>query len=203
MLGDGYAFTFKDGDRVRCRTGVKVCDYELALSFYNALRSIGLNPVFSKCDYRYYRMRSTWKIPYQVYTYSCEFYKWYTSLSLNDIRGIVESSEECMKQVVRGIYEAEGSYRDKYHIVIVYNSNLELVTLVKALIEKLGFETSLIVSDHPHRKNPRWKVAYQLHLRGGEEARRRFIQTVNPIVKRRPRADSYVARRGYRVYLNG
>jgi hypothetical protein len=202
LLGDGYAKTFKDGNRLRPVIGIRVCDYSLAENFYKALKEIGLNPIFRVCNYRYYRDKSRWRIPFEVYVYSKKFYRWFTSLSLDDIRRIVETSRECVIQFIRGLYETEGSYRDKYHLVIIYNTNLEIVNLVKYLIEKFGFKTSLIVSEHPHKKNPKWRVAYYLQLIGGKEAREKFIQLINPVIKRQPRSSCYVVRKGHKVCVD-
>jgi intein-encoded DNA endonuclease-like protein len=202
MLGDGFTKTFRDRNRIRYVTGIKVCDYDLATSFYNALKEIGLNPIFTMCNWRYYRENTKWRIPFQVYTYNEKFYKWFKSLSLDDIKKIVETSRECMVQFVRGIYETDGSFRDKYHIVIIYNTDLELVKLVKYFTEELGFKVSLITTDYPHRKNPKWKVAYHLQLVGGKEDRERFIQVINPVIKRCPRSRCYVVRKGHRICIN-
>jgi hypothetical protein len=202
MLGDGFTKTFRDRSRIRYVAGIKVCDYDLAISFYNALKEIGLNPIFTICDWRYYRENTKWRIPFQVYTYNEKFYKWFKSLLLDDIKKIVETSRECVIQFIRGLYETEGSYRDKYHLVIIYNTNLEMVNLVKYLIEKFDFKTSLIVSEHPHKKNPKWRVAYHLQLIGGKEAREKFIQLINPVIKRYPRSSCYVVRKGHKVCVD-
>jgi intein-encoded DNA endonuclease-like protein len=187
LLGDGHVgrcTVSSDKPHVlRSRIRLKVCDYEFAASFYNALKKIGLRPHIT-----FHRSKNpTWRDAYEVYAYSESFYDWYTKLTLDDIKKIVKSSKEHMIEFIRGIYESEGSITERkgYPLLrVISNANLKLVELVKEIVEELGFQTTLIVDDSHHRRRG-WSIIYHLNLRGGMSTK--FIETVNPVIKREPR----------------
>jgi intein-encoded DNA endonuclease-like protein len=190
LLGDGHVGKCRGWTKhdrkiyvfERTRIRLKICDYPLAQSFYNALKELELNPHI--CIYR--SKNPKWRDAYEVYAYSDMFYEWYTKLTMDEIGRIVESSRECIISFIRGLYETEGSYTSAY-LRVLSNTNKELVLLAQSILKKLGFETTVVEDNSNKKRNPKWKAVYHLNLRGGERAIKRFIKTINPVIKREPR----------------
>jgi len=133
LLGDGHVRISKEDN-----SGIIVLHQkrkEFAESFYRALESIGLNP--SKRE----NSDGFWV----VYAYSRPFVEWYKSLSIEEIEHLVKKSKKTMIAFVRGFYESEGcnEVRSPHWRIHIYNSRMELLQLLKRILQQLGLNFRL------------------------------------------------------------
>ncbi len=174
LLGDGYV------DKRNNRITLCVTSKVFANEFWTTLKSIGLNPVKDEInpkDSQYKRKKL-----YRVYARSKIFVEWYKKLNLKIIESDFLTTKEFQKEFIRGFYESEGSlYRDKRYkncwTLSITNTDKKLIELINRLITNLGFKTSL--SSSRYRK----KEVFYLRILGGTKEVRRFIKTINPVIK--------------------
>jgi len=108
---------------------------------------------------------------------SMKMYKWYKKRDLD-----FESIQMYPKPFLRGIYESDGSYygQGKPHLYPLVNTDHELVEFVADLLKRFNFETSIY-------KGRKGKFEWErLYLLGGKEEQRRFIEIIDPCIKRTP-----------------
>jgi len=114
----------------------------LATNFLTALKSIGLNPFLQDLapsngigKQRQYRVTANSKV----------FYEWYKNLTLIELQKLLNGEEKIIN-FVRGFYEAEGSIhkqKDGTIVIQIYNTDLELLKLIKYLLEKIDLNFHL------------------------------------------------------------
>jgi hypothetical protein len=168
MLGDGHIEEYKKHYRIRLNT----VDLDFAKSFQSALETIG---VYSKIYYRtkLSKQSSGWSLR----GYSKAFCEWCKSLTFDEI---VKIAELYPKDFIRGFYESEGAFYEtgRSYQIRIANTNKELIMLVKKLIERLGSKTSL------YEEIRERKPIYRIYILGGMEQRLRFINEIQPCIKR-------------------
>lgn len=180
LLGDGYVYKGKTNYFIH----LKVTSKTFAESFCKALKEIGLTP------------HLFWYEKEQRYIAGCSskiFYNFYKNLTLKDIRKLVTKNKENMKEFIRGFYESEGtnviSSRKKGWTIAMYNTNLDVILLVKFLLEKLGFNFSVRKRKLKGRKltiKGRKTVARKddyILASEKHEQNRRFIETIKPVIR--------------------
>jgi len=82
-------------------------------------------------------------------------------------------------------FDAEGSFSahrktEQLHCTIS-NTREDLIELIKETIVELGFQ----VRRETRRQRPNWKTLHLLSILGGKEEIKRFIQLINPILRKR------------------
>jgi len=164
-----YGVVLGDGTLENKRYGIKlgVTNKKFAESFRKALESLGLR-TFSWTEER--RGKSRRKTTYYyVKTYSKNLYQW--------LRSNPEVPQEFYKDFLRGFYESEGTRSQAK----VTNTNLELLKKYGEMLKHLGFSYNII-----KREQKGWgtKPVYSLYLLGGKSSQERFIELVNPCIKR-------------------
>jgi len=169
LLGDGWVSKDK---KKRCRIHLEVKDGAFAHSFANSLSEINLNPTVW---FNRNRRHGRWF----VQGYSKKFYEWFHSLIMKDIHALLVD-KRYKKEFIRGLYEAEGSYRFRPNRnnrleVRLFNTKLELLSLCKACLECLGFKISL--------QHSRSTSCYTLNLLGGDSQTYRFFRIIKPAIK--------------------
>ena len=160
LLGDGCVY--KDGHRGVIK--LEVTDKVFAENFMRALKEIGLNPRSYIIQYK------GRKKTYMVRAFSANFYDFYSSLSLEDIRKLVSGYE---LDFVRGFYESEGRARFKGNCleVYIYNTRKELLTLIKELLANHGIRASI------HKSGSEWALGIY-----GNNAWR-FLLKIKPCIR--------------------
>jgi hypothetical protein len=176
LKGDGSCYLFSDRSYRRPAIKLKATSSAFVLSFYRALKKIGLNPYFGFLRSKNPRWRNCW----YTHAYSKEFYEWYSKLSLDDIYELIKSNDEMVSQFIRGLYESEGSI-SKGGLRVITNTDLNLVKLVQTLLLSKNFKTTIVRDNYPELKG--WKTAYHLNLRGGKKEIRRFLEYIKPCIK--------------------
>ncbi|MBE8539411.1 LAGLIDADG family homing endonuclease [Geoglobus acetivorans] len=170
IFGDGYVgHTKKYGDRF---IQLKVIDKQFADEFVVNLRRIGLKPYMKTIKPK----KPNWKKIYYVRARSKQFYEWYKSLDLKTIETEYLINDDFRKEFIRGFYESEG--HRAHSNIQMYNTNLKLLKLIKAQLEKLGFKVSIKTYTRRNRK-----PEHVLTVLGGKKEVLRFIQIINPITK--------------------
>ena len=175
------------GDGCVCRSshhnliilGQSIKNKNFVLSFAKALKEIGLNPII------YTESREINKNRYEmifVFANSKMFYNFFKKLTIKDVRDIVMKSIRNMVMFVRGFYESEGSNTtNKKHrkwIISMSNTNIEVLNLVKEILEKLGLNFKLY---GPYKQDP-YKPKYSLQS-GNRITNYKFLKTIRPCIK--------------------
>ena len=105
------------------------------------------------------------------------FVDWYRSLSLDEIKEIIKGYES---HFIRGFYEAEGSIQRPPHIQVhIYNTDLNLLNLVKESLNKIEIESKTILARKGFKKI---KPCYQLYFCGIKKVHH-FLQETQPVIK--------------------
>ena len=155
-----------DGTVHKNRIQLKVKSKVFVEAFSRALSEIGLKP-------KVYLIKDRGDIYYSCRAHSIEFVEWFKSLSLDSIRAI---ATKYPLDFIRGFYESEGCiYKDKY--VGMTNTDGTILSLVKSLLENLGFHPKLYLKD-----KKRGKPCYDLRVYGKREIQM-FIELIKPHIK--------------------
>jgi len=158
---------------------LEVPERELAISFRNALRKIGLNSSFS-----FYAKKNV----YRVRVYSKPFYRWFNKLTPKDLKKML--CPVFAQQFVRGFYESEGCISkivDRRcsnfwrHQLIMGCTNRQIVELIHWMLNDMGFSFHF---GEFHHSNPKAKTLYRIYIYdSGQEKIRRFIIKIKPCIK--------------------
>ncbi len=179
--GDGYVTKF----RGKYRIGLNVTDKNFANSFIKSLRSIGLNPSYFEINPSngYGKLKQ-----HVVSSYSKIFVLWYKKLNLNDLKSLLKEEKHVIA-FIKGFYEAEGSFYIrksdyKYVSIRMFNTNKELLNLIKNLGIKIGFNFNLngpYQNNHStFNKNP--KQMYNLSTAVKSDVFK-FMDLIKPCIK--------------------
>jgi len=165
LLGDGCS------DRYEKRITLSVKDEEFADRFAKALRRMGIGV--------YRRFKDGF---YHVVGNSLTFHKWLENLSLESLKGIVNSYPI---DFLKGFFDAEGSFivatKTRQLFCKIHNTREDLIELIKETIVRLGFQ----VRKEVRRYKLNRKDLYILSILGGKEEVRRFLQLIEPISRKR------------------
>lgn len=122
VLGDGYIYFNPNGG---CHVRLSVKDRDFAQTFYNYLKN------WSKVNCRIYKYRGFWR----VYCCSVVVAKFLKNFDLNEMASI---PEDVICSFLKGLFDAEGNISRKR--VRFYNSDINLINLVRDLLENVGIE---------------------------------------------------------------
>jgi len=169
ILGDGWTYKMNHTYSI----GLEVQDKIFCDNFSVALKKLGLNPSVFK-NKTYWRVAATSKL----------FYEWFESLSFNEIKVLVKNYPI---DFIRGFYESEGSFSayksKKYNYttltITIVNTNKDLMSFVKELLEGLGFHPSMHKREKlALQRNPIWAV-----LIGKKLEVKLFLDMIKPCIK--------------------
>ena len=190
LLGDGYLRIRKYADWFRYDVCLKVKDKAFAESFARALEKIGLHPhIRCRKDSGQYLVTAT----------SVEFFKWFKGLDYEDIKKI---ASEYPVDFLRGFFESEGSISKHrqggkcYYQVVIGNTDKKLISLVREIIEKLGYRTSLHILNQG-----KYKPEYQLLVLGNVLEKAKFVNLIKPSIRQFPLSEEDIRSR-YRIFAN-
>lgn len=186
LLGDGFLCEGKSKGIIGL--GIAEKDFKFAESFRDALKDIGLNPLISKIKLKDKNPSLSDQI--RVIARSTPFYKWRKSLDINEIEEFIIRDIACMKEFIRGFYESEGTiYRNCWRKqknkgnwlgLRIVNTRKEILDLVNKILLQLGFNF------YKHETMKNGKPYYYLGIWKRSEITR-FIEEINPVIKREPR----------------
>jgi len=182
LKGDGCVYRNERSFRI-CLDN---CDIKIANNYFNSLKEIGLNPFI--CEIMPSNGIGKQKM-YRILAHSKEFYQWYKKLSLEKLKKLFDTKEKIIG-FLRGFYEAEGSITryvkfNKYvsTSIIINNTDLKLLRLIKSLLEKLNLNFRM---NGPYKNNRlggyNSKLLYRVQT-GSRINVFRFIDVIRPSVK--------------------
>jgi len=165
LLGDGTVNHYQDGHSV---ISFRVTDSELANSYRKSLQFIGLNSSYHISDGLHC-----------VTAYSKVFVDWFRQLSIDDID---RATKDYRVEVIRGLYDAEGSLSSFLARgemtpscrIEISNSKQELIEWLATILKEAEFK--------PHmweREEHRSKTLYLLSISGRLKVRS-FINLIKP-----------------------
>lgn len=163
LKGDGSVYNHRNGINVT----LTVIDKIFAESFCNALKLINLNPNIYKEREKYYAVEASSK----------KFGLWYKDLTLKNIENLLDTNDKICS-FIRGFYESEGnSYKNSIHI---YNTNEELINMVRRLLERLGFIFHIYKRENTEKYTN--GCCFTLHKNKKSETIR-FFEIIKPCIK--------------------
>lgn len=169
LLGDGYVCKVrKTRGGYTYLTGLCVKDRIFAEKFAKTISKIGLNPYIHAEKRGFHRVWAT----------SIDFYEWYKSLSLEQIRELINGFES---QFVCGFYESEGSISlDKSEMLYIQirNKRRELLSMIQDILDSWGIETRL--------RGPYMWDCFTLAMYGKNRIER-FLMNIKPCIKTQPK----------------
>lgn len=175
---------FGDGNvkRKEHRVQLGVKSENFAQEFYEALKRIGFRPRLKQINYwttlpkgeRFFAKQ------FRVYASSKEFHNWFLNLAFNDFRHLILEKTEFQRAFIKGFYESEGSVR-KCAGLNIYNTNKELIDMVKEILEVLDFNPTLN-GPYTVKGLEKYKPFYCLYIRKSE--REQFLETIKPCIKK-------------------
>jgi len=177
LKGDGFVNYSKKYNRYilgLASTNLKFCK-----SFSNTVESINLRP--SIC--RLKKLLGVGKRRlYYVIANSQIFYKWYTKLSLNKLKKLLDTKEK-KNLFIKGFYESEGSIlktKNKRYRISFANTDKNLLRMTDNLLKEIGFVFHL---NGPYKtiglgKKPH----YELRISKQDQIKK-FINIINPTIK--------------------
>lgn len=182
IKGDGCVYRNQRSFRI----SLESVDKQIADNLIRSLIKIGLNPFVGKIK----PSNGISKLErYRVLANSKIFYEWYRNLSNKDLKiGLV--TKRSMIGFVRGFYEAEGSLTKSRNslVISIYNTNLDLLLLVKYFLEKLGISFRL---NGPYKNNGLGGCSSKPIYRIITSSRGRvlsFLELIKPSVKNQVRS---------------
>lgn len=168
-LGDGHV----DINKGRFCFKQSVDRKDFTESVVISLRKIGMNP-----RKRLIRLNNPKHADQEaVESGSIEFAEWFHKLSLKDIEGLVLENKGFTRQFIRGFYESEGGNK-RGEMITIINTSLDLICLVRSLLEGLGFRTSFRRETKEGKRDK-----YCIYVLGGWKERKRFIEEIKPCIK--------------------
>ena len=165
FLGDGAI------DSKNYRIDLSVKSKEFAFAFMQSLKEIGAHPwvYYRRDDYRY-----------SVRVKSKVLCNWLLSLSLSDIKNMLLGDTSLIISFIRGFYDAEGSFNRSSKVVFFWNSNQEILILIRDLLDSLGFKSTIHL--HNRKNGFSERQMYYLYLRGGKKITKKFLELINPSI---------------------
>jgi intein-encoded DNA endonuclease-like protein len=122
-------------------------------------------------------------------------------VDLERLKKYIERCERCVAAFIRGFADSEGSV-DKNENIIIYNTDLRLLTYVKELLRRLGIESTrpmlnqrgtIIKDPRRGKKYVTNKDCHRLHIRASSNTN--FYRYVGFTIRRKQmRLESYVKR---------
>lgn len=170
ILGDGWITRGKGNKKFwLCQAESKA---KFAEEFAEAVRRIGLKPYLIKVAKRGKEKED------QIWVGGCsmKFVEWLSKLTSQVLERMFTEREQILA-FLRGFYESEG-YVDNRGIVLICNTNKELMDLIHRWIVWLGFHPTMRMYEEG-RKRP----IYLITLNRKNEARR-FLSEIAPCIKR-------------------
>jgi len=120
---------------------------------------------------------------YYVIANSQIFYNWYTELSLNKLKKLLDTKEK-KNLFIRGFYESEGSLfkrKDKQYRISFSNTDGNLLKLIQNFLKEIGFIFHL---NGPYKTiGLGRKPHYELRISKQDQIKK-FINITNPIIKK-------------------
>lgn len=172
MIGDGWAYK----NRYNYIIGLTATSDNFVNCFAYSLRAIGLHPAIRK-DCKSVKNKK-WQDQYRLVADSKKFYEWFVSLCLIDIKNLIQEYE---KDFVRGFYDSEGNLSKRTKNcwrVTIYNSDKQIIALVRKVIEGMKFKTSVSTARRANKK-----PEYQMRILGGMKETQRFLNMIRPTIK--------------------
>jgi len=194
LKGDGCAYYYGRPKEEK-RYG-KIClrqiREEFAKSFKENLSAIGFNPhTYIEKPRKTECNPNNPKPIFATCGYATKFVQWYKQLSLKDIKKILDDNLEFIRAFIRGFYESEGTnftsmQQGKYltWTIAFGNTNQELSYFVLTLLEKLGFNFTIVV-DRNHVTFGSAPFKYFIIRNSKKPENHRFITEINPCIKNR------------------
>ncbi|MEK6936968.1 MAG: LAGLIDADG family homing endonuclease [Nanoarchaeota archaeon] len=179
LKGDGTVFK----ERGSYRIVLDITSKEVAISFLNSLKNIGLNPRLIQRKPKKGNLKGQ-KIKYIVRSMSKIFGEWYKNISIKELENL---NKKEMISFIRGFYESEGCLyiaKNKYKTIslIISNTNFDLINLCKNLCEKIGIYFNL---NGPYENKRQFKNSKQIYaLRTAVNSQvHNFLDIINPCIK--------------------
>lgn len=183
MEGDGWVTTYKHH---QCENsnfnsyGLGVIDEDFADTFMEKCKIISLNPRKYKKPCKTAKQGFIWEIAgsSKIFVEFCRQFD----------KELVLSNDAYAINYLRGFFDSEG-YFYKYKTTNAVsckmsNCDRELLSFIEKLVSRFGFRYSIYenMKKFPNRKP--FKL-YDLDIRGGREEIRRFINLIQPSIKRK------------------
>lgn len=171
VLGDGCINADDYGPSTAFRIILGATEEKFAISFYNALKSIGLNPCFFSRVPKDPRRKKV----YTAKGISKLLYHYLKNIDYTSIRDKMKKNPNLAIAFTRGFYESEGALEKcKYgRDLKMSNTKQALAKLVKGVLVDLGF--------HPTGWRIKTREEYVLRLPRREIDT--FLQQINPAIK--------------------
>ena len=172
LLGDGSAYSIKRWNRHVVKLSVR--DREFAEKFMDALRRLGLNPRLLR------EKRKNNRVIWVAKAISKKFVMWFRNLTIDDIKNIVARNKDYVRAFLCGVYESEGNfYISKRSMGIrIFNTNKELVDLVKELLIGLGYTPRVYIN----KVTKTGKTEYVVRIYKRDQVLR-FFREIRPCLK--------------------
>lgn len=180
IIGDGCVCVNKNNNcyKILLNTTSK----EFVDSYTNTMGRLGFHVRIKYLDMKI--KSEKWNNQWIACTDNRGFAEWYRGIDIVWINGFLRNKKQKI-EFVRGFYESEGScYKVKtrgYYELVITNTNKNYAQLIFDLINDLGFSFRWY---EYQPKNLNHKRVYTLHIRGGVKEIQRFINIVNPVIKR-------------------
>ena len=178
LKGDGCVYKHARSYRI-C---LDVTDKNFSLTFYKALRKIGLNPFIKE------RMPTNGVgrlKKHIVIAHSKLFGEWYKNISISELEKILNVNGKIIS-FLSGFYESEGQiYRHKSGSISLYihNTDLNLLTLVQQLSAKLNLNFKIYGPyKNTNQLSKNKKSLYILSMHSTENCSK-FLQLIRPSIK--------------------
>ena len=174
VLGDG---TVSNKDN-RIRLGVT--DRVFAISFYNTLKEMGLNPTIWKDK----KQKVNWSDVWRVSVYNKSLNGFLRCLTIEKIKEIIDKQENAI-WFLKGFYESEGVLSKRFCIQIV-NTDAELIRLVWSVLKSLNLRAKLYGPYGPYLTvtKQQKRSFYRISLNYKKDVER-FLDLINPCIKGR------------------
>jgi len=173
LKGDGHVGFHNGCGHIRFDSIDKV----LVDTIRDELFKVGLHPNvretvtsrdgFNKNPKPFYKLAATSKL----------FAQYYLSLKPQDL---LELGLPYPWDALRGLLETEGtmyySKDNSLHVIVIYNTDLDLITVAHELLTTLGYKSSIYKNSNP-------VLHYRLNLLGTTSEKEEFLNKLNPCIK--------------------
>lgn len=181
IFGDASVFRSGQGHYI---IRLHVTSIVFIKSFQNALKLIDLKPskVRRRENYRKNQHDS-----FEISAFSKRFYKYFININIETLEDELTKKRSLTFAWLRGFYESEGCItknRNNALIVTMTNTDRKIIYLVKKLLDTINIKHSCYTY---RRENPNHKTKYDIYIRGTSAEKRKFIEELNPVIKRCPR----------------
>jgi intein-encoded DNA endonuclease-like protein len=155
-----------------CRIALDCADKDFADAFYESCKKIGLNPSV----WKHKRPKWTQGFCWRVQATSKVFVEWYKKL---DYDYFLNANIEYKIPYIRGVFDSDGCNYKGMNVKIT-SVNREFLEMIKKNVDGFNFETKI--------RKIIWKTGYchyDINIMGGKEERKRFLNLINPAIKRK------------------